>query len=194
MEKYTRQELNEILLSKKVEDFYFVITQDVSDNLRSDEEAEEMLTKGEMTEETVDKLSSLSDQLSSMLPGINKNDLNSLLLFACEVNHKRVVTKIDDETLYDVATLRFISLNKEKIVRFNNASEFYTNDNARPKLFNPKELQGLVSEDSVALDYDDVSSVSNYSQYAYESYPDVDLTEEFIKAIGLTNGTSRSRN
>ena len=139
MEKYTRQELNEILLSKKVEDFYFVITQEINDEFPTEERANEMLTNAKMSEDTEKNLEEASEEICKLLPGFAAGDINRFLLLFCDVNHMAVITKVDDETLYDVCTLRFIDLEKEKIVRFDRMVNYYNNDNARPLLFPAEE-------------------------------------------------------
>lgn len=193
MEKYTRQELNEILLSKKVEDFYLCISQEIRNDFPSEEETNEMLENCKMSNETSENWAEVSDAFSQLFTGVGASDLNRLLLALSDVNHKPVIVKLDDETLYDVSTFRYIDLNKEKIVRFNNLSEFYTNENARPLLFQPDRLGGLVDEPSVTVDYDDLTALEDYEKYAFQSYDGVDLTEEFIKTIGLSKGTQRTR-
>jgi len=193
MKKYTRQELNEILLSKRVEDFYFVIAQELKDEFPTEERANEMLTNAKMSEDTEKNLVETSEGISKLLPGFDAGDINRLLLLFCEVNHMAVITKIGENQLYDVSTLRFIDLEKEKIVRFDRMVNYYNNDNARPLLFPAEELQGLASEPSVTIDYDDVANFQEYRKHAYESYQDIDITDEFIKTIGLTNVATRKR-
>ena len=193
MKKYTTQELNEILINKKVEDFYIVITQELNDEFPTEERANEMLNNAEMSEDTEKNLVETSEEISKLLPGFAAGDINRLLFAFCEVNHRAVITKVDDETLYDVCTFRFIDLNKEKVVRFDKLSDFYNNDNARPLLFQPEQLHGLVTEPSVTIDYDDLSAFNEHGKYAHMSYEGVDLTEEFIKVIGLRTGTPRRR-
>ena len=148
MEKsYTISELNEILLTKKVEDFYFAITQHKT---------------------------FISFGIAEMLR-----------------RHRRVVTIIDGR-LFDIACLSFVDLNDEIILKYDRLSDFYNNENCRPKLFLVNQIGGLADEPAVLLDFDDLTGFKEYAQYVRKYYKNVDLTEEFKSVIGL-NGPSRSR-
>ena len=186
---YTNEQLNEILLTKKVEDFYFVITQDIRDELLSEEEASRMLQEGEMSDETKNNLNETSDALTSLF-GLGNSDITRLLASLCDVNHFRVVVRIDN-LLYDVSRVSFVDLSKEKVVRFDSLSKYYNNDNCRPMLFPVEAFKGLTTEPSVTLDYDDLEENYKYQKFAYDDYTGIDLTEEFKKEIGLTGPTRK---
>ena len=186
---YTNEQLNEILLTKKVEDFYFVITQDIRDELLSEEDALKIFQDGEMSNETKNNLNETSDVLTSLF-GFGDSDITRFLASLCDVNHFRVVVRIGD-LLYDVSRLAYVDLSKEKVVRYDSLSKYYNNDNCRPMLFPVEELNGLKTEPSVTLDYDDLKENNQYQKFAYDDYTGIDLTEEFKKEIGLTGPTRK---
>ena len=183
------EQLNEILLTKKVEDFYFIITQDVRNELLSEEDALKIFQDGEMSNETKNNLNETSDVLTSLF-GFGDSDITRFLASLCDVNHFRVVVRIGD-LLYDVSRLAYVDLTKEKVVRYDSLSKYYNNDNCRPMLFPAEELKGLSTEPSVTLDYDDLKENNQYQKFAYDDYTGIDLTEEFKKEIGLTGPTRK---
>ena len=183
------EQLNEILLTKKVEDFYFIITQDVRNELLSEEDALKIFQDGEMSNETKNNLNETSDVLTSLF-GFGDSDITRFLASLCDVNHFRVVVRIGD-LLYDVSRLAYVDLSKEKVVRYDSLSKYYNNDNCRPMLFPVEELNGLTTEPSVTLDYDDLKENNQYQKFAYDDYTGIDLTEEFKKEIGLTGPTRK---
>lgn len=188
---YTTNELNEILLGKKVEDFYMIITSEIHDEFPSEEEAEQFLSNGEISPETQDRMNEVSNTLEELF-GCGTSDINRFLAAFAECRHRRVVVMVDD-MLYDVASLMFVDLTKERVLRYDPLSDLYNNENCRPMVFPPEKLGGLVSEPSVTLDYDDLSQFDQYKDHINDIYDEsLDLRNEFEKVIGLS-GTSRTR-
>ena len=100
--KYSQEELDQILLSKKLNEFYLAIIENRQE-LLSDEEYEEIIRKdktiyGDNKEEVEDLINKVQtdEQLKNFAP-----DLMKVMFGLAQVRHLAILTMIDDD-VYDI--------------------------------------------------------------------------------------------
>lgn len=181
MEKnYTQRELNEILLSKKLDEFYFAVIENRGDLLTTEEY--EKITKSDdvvysgASKEEIESLSKkflVSEEAKGIMP-----DIMRALYSLAQIRYVAILTMIDDK-VYDI-NMGFLDLERNKIIHFENITKYYNETNARIKLVSPEEEPQLKIETAL-LDTDDETNYYKYENMHIHQEESEDLTEQFIE-------------
>ena len=194
MKYYTTEEINEIILNKNVEDFYFVILQIRRDALLTADELEESNSLSNTIRETKRKLDSMVSVCCMIYGNMTEAEMREYLYSQAAINYMAVIIKLNDNLLYDCKNMEYVDLDKTMVVDYANANCYYDNDNARAGLVTPEENENLTKA-VATLRMDDLSEYEEYKKRAYTAdYTSEDLTDEFVKEIGLSENYSRIRN
>lgn len=181
--KYTQEEINKILLSKNLSEFYFAIIEKRK-GILSDEEYEDML-KGDITFQYGDNKKEIDDLynkfqknncLKDFIP-----DLSKILYSIAEVRYLALLTVIGDD-VYNACHAKFVDLKRDKIIRFDNLTDFYNETNSRLKYFTPEEDIRL-TEKTVLFDVDDTSNFEFYNRKYIQQKENEDLTKDFLNEV-----------
>lgn len=177
---YTQDELNKILIQKNINDFYIAIIENRGEML-TDEEYNEIANTdktffGDNKEEVENLIKEIktNKDLRSYVP-----DMMKLLFSVAQVRHLAILTMIGDD-VYNIANGKFEDLKRNKIIHFDNLTSLYSENNARVKLFTPKEEPQL-TQNTVLIDIDDESIIYNYEKAYIHQEESEDLTSEFLK-------------
>ena len=180
--KYSQEELDQILLSKKLNEFYLAIIENRQE-LLSDEEYEEIVKKdktiyGDKKEEVKDLINKVqtNEHLKNFAP-----DLMRVILSLAQVRHLAILTMIDDD-VYDIGSAKFENLKRNKIVHFDNLTTLYNESNARVRYFTPEEEPQL-TQGTVLVDVDDESIIKAYENEHIHQEESEDLTSDFFNEI-----------
>lgn len=180
--KYSQEELDQILLSKKLNEFYLAIIENRQE-LLSDEEYEEIVRKdrtiyGDNKEEVKDLINKVKtdEHLKNFA-----SDLMRVILSLAQVRHLAVLTMIDDD-VYDIRSAKFENLKRNKIVHFDNLTTLYNESNARVRYFTPEEEPQLTQR-TVLVDVDDESIIQVYENEHIHQEESEDLTSDFFNEI-----------
>lgn len=115
----------------------------------------------------------LNDQLKNV-----KNDLMRVMYSLANIRNLAIITMIDDN-VYDIGNARYVDLKRNRIIRFDNLENIYSESNCRLKLFTPKDEPRLVFE-SVLIDVDDESIIQKYESTYINQNESNDLTNDFF--------------
>ncbi len=177
MRKYTQKEINQILLNKKLNQFYFAMLKQRQEIL-TDEELSRFLNSGitytggnKLEEKIADKIMR-SDKFSKFI----KNIMGDCFRWAA------VLTMLDDTTIYDVANRKIVDIKRVKIIHYDNLTNYYNETNARVKLYSPKDYPQL-KEEIVSIDVDDEKVLDDYGIEHSEQKEDEDLIFKFIAEV-----------
>ena len=180
--KYSQEELDQILLSKKLNEFYLAIIENRQE-LLSDEEYEEIVKKdktiyGDKKEEVKDLINKVqtNEHLKNFAP-----DLMRVILSLAQVRHLAILTMIDDD-VYDIGSAKFENLKRNKIVHFDNLTTLYNEVNARVRYFTPEEEPQLTQK-TVLIDVDDESIIQAYEDAHIHQKVSKDLTSSFFTEV-----------
>lgn len=181
MTNYSQKEINQILLTKKLNDFYLVIMENRSVCL-TDTEYEEIINSdiqyGENKEylENFVKTIKNDEDLKILAPEMEK-----LLYSFARIRHLCILTMINEE-FYDIANITFVDLKRNKVVHYDNLTAYYNETNARIRCFTKKEESALL-EDTVLLDVDNLSIITKYEDTYLNQEESEDLTLKFINEV-----------
>ncbi len=175
--KYTKEELNEMLLEKNLDEFYFAILETKTENITEDE-----------FNKTIDNSQFAKSKEKDIFDELLENDLinkalrETIKLFPCiaAVRRMAVLTMIGDD-IYNIGMPSFLDLDKEKIIRFDNVTKYYDESNARVRLFTPEE-EPAIKEPEMLIDLDDETIAREYEKNVDQKSRD-DLTLDFIADI-----------
>ena len=179
---YSQEELDQILLSKKLNEFYLAVIENRGELLTDEEYAEimkhEMVLDGENKEDVKDLFNQIKtdDNLKDYA-----SELMKVMFSVGTVRHLAVLTPINDE-FYDIANGKFVDLKRNKIVHFDNLTCLYNDNNARIKYFTPQE-EPQIPYNMVLLDVDDESIIRSYEDKYIKQEESEDLTSLFIEEI-----------
>lgn len=179
---YTREELNKILLNKKLEDFYLTIIENRQEFL-TDEEYKKIANGaktiyGDNKEEVEDLFNRV--QNDERLNGLQDEFMKLMYSFA-QIRHVGVLTLVGDE-VFNIGDNSFVNLKRNKIIKFDNLTTYFDDSNARIKIFTPQE-EPQITEDSALLDIDDVSIIEAYEKSFIKQEESDDLTKDFFETI-----------
>lgn len=179
---YTREELNKILLNKKLEDFYLTIIENRQEIL-TDEEYKKIANGaktiyGDNKEEVEDLFNRV--QNDERLNGLQDEFMKLMYSFA-QIRHVGVLTLVGDE-VFNIGDNSFVNLKRNKIIKFDNLTTYFDDSNARIKIFTPQE-EPQITEDSALLDIDDVSIIEAYEKSFIKQEESDDLTKDFFETI-----------
>lgn len=180
--KYSQEELDQILLSKKLNEFYLAIIENRQE-LLTDEEYEEIVRRdktiyGDNKEEVEDffKKVETDERLKDFAP-----DLMRVMYSLAQVRHLAILTMIDDD-VYDIGSAKFEDLKRNKIIRFDNITTLYDESNARVRYFTPEEEPQLTQR-TVLVDVDDESIIQAYENAYIHQEESEDLTSNFFTEV-----------
>lgn len=183
MKEYTQQELNEILLTKTVEDLYF-IKSDLKNNPTEKISAEELLKAFGDSKE----VQALQSTLLKKQNEVKNDDAKNKTHFITG----RFVVKIDDR-IYDIISSSFIDLNEERIVYYEKLSNHFSNQNCRIVVYKPEDLYYMIKDPIITIQFYSDEAMYYFDKIMLEQTIFEDKTEEFKKEIGLNDDFARSR-
>ena len=180
--KYSQEELDQILLSKKLNEFYLAIIENRQE-LLTDEEYEEISRRdktiyGDNKDEAEDlfKKVETDERLKDFAP-----DLMRVMFSLAQVRHLAILTMVDDD-VYDIGSAKFEDLKRNKIIRFDNLTTLYDESNARVRYFTPEEEPQLTQR-TVLVDVDDESIIQAYENEHIHQEESEDLTSDFFTEV-----------
>lgn len=180
--KYSQEELDQILLSKKLNEFYLAIIENRQE-LLTDEEYEEISRRdkiiyGDNKDEAEDlfKKVETDERLKDFAP-----DLMRVIFSLAQVRHLAILTMVDDD-VYDIGSAKFEDLKRNKIIRFDNLTTLYDESNARVRYFTPEEEPQLTPR-TVLVDVDDESIIQAYENEHIHQEESEDLTSDFFTEV-----------
>ena len=180
--KYSQEELDQILLSKKLNEFYLAIIEHRLE-LLTDEEYEEISRiditfYGDNKDEAEDlfKKVETDERLKDFAPVLMR-----IMYSLAQVRHLAVLTMIGDD-VYNIGSAKFEDLKRNKIIHFDNLTNFYDESNARVRYFTPEEEPQLTQR-TVLLDIDDESMVQSYENAHIHQEISEDLTSDFFTEV-----------
>lgn len=183
--EYSQEEINEILLSKSLDEFYMAIVQkkdNPSDETYPiyspsllDEESKEMMNRVNEAE----KLAADYDA-SGMLAGI-LSTLKDFMWSTAKLKAEMIITMIGDQ-LYSLSERSFLDLNSWEILHYEPVTNYYDDTNVRIKICTPEEDPNLC-EDCVVLDGDDASYYNQYGDEMLARRDLSDVTADFLREV-----------
>ena len=180
--KYSQEELNQILLSKPLNEFYLAIIENRQELLTNEEY--DGITKREKTihgdnkceVEDLFKKIQTDKHLKDFYP-----DLMRVMYSLAQVRHMAILTIIGDD-VYDIGSAKFEDLKREKIIHYDNLANYYNETNARIRFFTPEEEPQL-QQRTVLIDVDDESIVQAYEIAHIDQEESKDLTNSFFDEV-----------
>jgi len=178
--KYSQEELNQILLAKQLDEFYFSVIENRRELLTT-EEYEKITRRDDniytgASKEEIDSLSEklqASESLKKFVP-----DFMKMIYSFAQIRHVAIITMINDK-IYDIGNAEFVDLKRNKIVHYDHFTHYYDETNARIKLFTPEEVPQL-QQNTVLVDVDDESIVQVYEKAHINQEESEDLTSNFF--------------
>ena len=163
---YTREELDKILLSKNLDEYYFAILETKLENIRPKNIGRYIDNSRVLSNEDSEMEEFLTREVMKICPYLGR---------ACRM---AVLTMIGND-IYNIARPSFIDLNIEKIVRFDNITRYFNEDNARIRMFTTEE-DSHINENQALLELDDESIALAYEKEYIKHLGNNDLTLDFI--------------
>lgn len=182
----TQEEINEILLSKNLDDFYLAIIEKKQGTL-TNEEYNEITSKekeyyGDTKEDVLNLINKIQNE--NILKKF-KDDLLKLMYSLGQIRYSAVLTMIDNK-VYNIGVAKFENSDRNKIIHYDKFTNYYNDSNARLKLFTPKE-EKMIIQNSVLLDVDDESNIFAYEKEHIHQKEKEDLTNNFINEFNKKN-------
>ena len=162
--EYSQDEINQILLSKKLDDFWLaIIEKRKQESLSNEEDSESIKSNGALKD-----CANFFIRYVDSLPNVRR---------------LAILTIIGDE-VYDVGSAIFENLQRNKIIHYDNLTEYYNESNARVRYFTPDEEPRLKQEtvllDTDLLDTDEKSIIYEYANSYTTQESSEDLTDKFL--------------
>lgn len=183
IKKYSQKKINQILLTKQLNEFYLAIIENRQEILTDEEYTEtinrEKISYGDNIEKEVDSL--LSTIKANHHLKDFKKELMKILYSASQIRHLAILTFIDNN-VYDIGNAKFVNLKRNKIIHYDNLANYYDETNARIRIFTPKEEPQL-KVNAALLDVDDESIISVYGNTHVTQEESTDLTSAFFKEV-----------
>lgn len=176
----TQNEINDILLSKKLNEFYLAVIENRNDHILSEEEYNEIVKNDfEINGDNKKEVLNLFEEIKTSEKLKNfKDELMQIAFSMAQIRNLAILTIIDNN-VYDIANTKFIDLKRNKIICYDNLTNYYNEKNARIKVFTKNEINELKS-DTALLDIDDVSIINSYEKSHLNQKNSDDLTANFI--------------
>ena len=180
--KYTQEELNQILLSKPLNEFYLAIIENRQE-LLTDEEYDEITKKEKIIYgDNKDEVEALFKKIETDKQTKDfSSNLIKLVYSLAQIRHMAILTTIGDD-VYDIGSAKFEDLKRNKIIHYDNLTNYYNETNARIKLFT-KEEEPLLTQDTALLDVDDESIALAYENSHIRQEESKDLTNSFFAEV-----------
>ena len=189
-----QEKINQILLSKNLNEFYYAVVENRKTPLNDEDMA--FITKKYDNDKVDFSESAKSLEAETILENSNNNKIaNSLarLVFGMFASIKRVaiLTMVDGE-FYDLSKDEYIDFKREKIVSYDKLINYYDDTNARIRRVTQEDLKKYPSLtpdeiNNVLLEYDDSSIYREYEEAHIYSNESDDLTFDFLNEV---NGKS----
>ena len=183
--EYSQEEINEILLSKSLDELYMAIVQkkdNPSDETYPiyspsllDEESKEMMNRVNEAEKQI-----ADYEANGMLEGI-LSTLKDFMWSTAKLKAEMIITMIGDQ-LYSLSERSFLDLNSWEILHYEPVTNYYDDTNVRIKICTPEEDPNLC-EDCVVLDGDDDSYYNQYGDEMLARRDLSDVTEDFLREV-----------
>lgn len=184
MQKYSQEELNQILLSKKLNDFY-VATIENREDILTDEEYEKIVKKGitfccddkDEVELLINKARNKAQEFSNDFA----SNLMQVVYGFSQIRYCAILTMIDED-VYDIGNNEFVDLKRNKVIHFDNLTTLYDESNARVRYFEPEE-EPQITKRTVLIDVDDESNFLKYEKDHVNQEESEDLTSAFFTEV-----------
>lgn len=175
----TQEEINKILLSKNLDDFYIAIMEKRQE-LLTDDEYNEINNKGkEIYGDNKEDVLNLIDKIQNdNILKQYKDDLLKIMYSMGQIRYLAILTMINDN-IYNIGNAKFENIKRNKIIQYDKLTNYYNEESARLKLFTPDEEQQLV-QNTVLLDIDDESIIFAYEKAHIHQKESEDLSNNFI--------------
>ncbi len=181
--KYSKEEINQILLSKQLNDFYLAIMEKRPQLLTDAEFAEikkrEKIITGDGIAEIKNYIASITT--NKHVNGKNIDELMKLIFSLAEIRYMSILTMIGDE-VYNICSTQFEDLKSFKIIHYDNFTNYYNESNARIKVFTPKEEPRL-NQNTVSIDIADDKALMTYQNNHIKQEESEDLTFKFLSEV-----------
>lgn len=180
--EYSQDEINQILLSKPLDEFYLAIVENrqglITESEYSTIKNGDQIICGQNKDDILD----LFNMIQTTEPlKYYSSDLMRAMYSLAQVRHMSILTIIGDE-VYDICNARFENLKRNKIIHYDNLTNYYNETNARIKAFTPQEYSQL-TQNTVLIDVDDVGIIKKYeNDHLYQNISD-DLTTSFFRQV-----------
>ncbi len=177
--KYAQEELNQILLSKPLNEFYLAIIENRQE-LLTDEEYDEITKKEKIIYgDNKDEVEALFKKIETDKQTKDfSSNLIKLVYSLAHIRHMAILTTIGDD-IYDIGSAKFEDLKRNKIIHYDNLTNYYNETNARIKIFTPEEEPQL-QQKTVLVDVDDESIIQAYENIHIYQEESEDLTNSFF--------------
>lgn len=181
-ENYQQEDIDKILLSKNLNEFYLATIENRQE-LLTDEEYQEITTRdsiiyGENKEEMQDLFKKIetNKNLKGFVPEIMK-----AIYILSKIRYIAILTMINDD-VYDIGNAKFEDLRRNKIIHYDNLANYYDEKNARIRFFTPEEEPQL-QQKTVLLDVDDESIIRAYENKHITQEESEDLSSQFLTEV-----------
>ena len=184
MQKYSHEELNQILLSKKLNDFY-VATIENREDILTDEEYEKIVKKGITfccdDKDEVESLINTARNKAQEFSNDFASNLMQVVYSFSQIRYCAILTMIDED-VYDIGNNEFVDLKRNKVIHFDNLTTLYDESNARVRYFEPEE-EPQITKRTVLIDVDDESNFLKYEKDHVNQEESDDLTSAFFTEV-----------
>ena len=187
--EYSQEEINEILLSKSLDEFYMAIVQKKDNPFEEtypiyspsllDEESKEMMNRVNEAEKQIANYEA-NGMLKDMVEGMLAN-LKDFMWATAKLKAEMIITMIEDQ-VYSLSTRSFLDLDSWEILHYEPVTNYYDDTNVRIKICTPEEDPNLC-EDCVVLDGDDDSYYNQYGDEMLARRDLSDVTEDFLREV-----------
>ena len=187
--KYSQEELDQILLSKKLNEFYLAIIEKRQE-LLTDEEYEAISRNSTIDGDNKDEVEDLIKTIKTDEHLKDFSDVFMRIMYSlAQVRYLTILTMIDDD-VYDIGSTRFEDFKRNKIIHFDNLTTLYDESNARVRYATPEEDPSLKKR-TVLVDLDDESIFYAYKNKYIHQEESEDLTKDFLTEV---KGIPRTKN
>ena len=125
--KYSQEELDQILLSKKLNEFYLAIIEKRQE-LLTDEEYEAISRNSTIDGDNKDEVEDLIKTIKTDEHLKDFSDVFMRIMYSlAQVRYLTILTMIDDD-VYDIGSTRFEDFKRNKIIHFDNLTTLYENN------------------------------------------------------------------
>lgn len=189
---YTQEQINEILLTKKLSDFYLATIENRPVMLTDEEFEKIMNSDSQYIADSKENIDEVFEMLKDDKRGLNfaKKMLKAIISIA-QIRHMACLTLIDGIP-YDVFNCEFINPKRVKVIDYINILEYLDEASVAIKLFTPKEEPSL-KYPIVNLDFADLSPIMLYESNHINQKLSKDLTKEFLVKAKESNLTLKKK-
>lgn len=188
--EHISEELDEILLGKRLDEFYFAILEKKLTTRMAENGLEELNSKDAkfigVPKEEVDGLYQEIMETKGKFADKIAGAVMQLLYVTAKTRQSAIITVVDGK-VYNIATTtgpELVDLEKYKIVNYENLTSFYDDSTCKIRYFTAEDdsrIKGRI----VQLDTTDDSIIDKYEETAVRQKSSKDLTHEFF--IEATN-------